>query len=128
MDDELKDVAKGKILHPQNRMMHNTPMASEVHRVQISLVISGYERVEPPIQPPGYDANEPTVRNDCFVQICVWSKNQMCLMTGDGGTTPTTTTPAVVVPVPHDPIGAQQEDADDLDDDMSADQFINTSF
>ena len=49
VDGELKDVAKGKILQPQNRMMHNTPMPPRVHRVQISLVISGYERVEPPI-------------------------------------------------------------------------------
>src|SRR3954466_14473361 len=93
-------------------MMHNRP---------ISIVISGYERVEPPIQPPGYDVDEPAVLSDCFGQICVWPKNQMRLMTGEGGTTPRTTTA-------HDPIGAQQEDADDLDDDMSADQFINTSF
>ena len=48
-------------------------------------------------------------------------------MTGEGGTTPRTT-PVVVVPAPHDPIGAQQEDDDDLDDDIIADQFINTSF
>src|SRR4051812_5033262 len=52
VDGELKDVAKGKILQPENRMMHNRPMAPGVHRVQISLVISGYNRVEPPIQPP----------------------------------------------------------------------------
>src|SRR4051812_26647194 len=84
VDGELKDVAKGKILHPQNRMMHNMPMAPGVHRVQISLMISGYERVEPPIQPPGYDADEPAVLNDCFGQICVWPKNQMRLMTGEG--------------------------------------------
>src|SRR4051812_29555614 len=43
-----------------------------------------------------------------------------------GGTTPRITT-VVVVPVPHDPIGAQQED-DDLDDDILVDQFINASF
>src|SRR3954466_1910502 len=98
-------------------MMHNRP---------ISIVISGYERVEPTIQPPEYDADEPAVLNDCFGQICVWPKNQMRLMTGEGGTTPTTTTPAVVVPAPHDPIGAQEDD-DDLDDDIVADQFINTS-
>ena len=47
-------------------------------------------------------------------------------MTGEGGTTPRTT-PVVVVPAPHDPIGAQEDD-DDLDDDIVADQFINTSF
>src|SRR3954468_23540632 len=46
---------------------------------------------------------------------------------GGGGTTPMTTTPAVVVSAPHDPIGAQEDD-DDLDDDIIADQFINTSF
>ena len=109
-------------------MMHNRPMAPGMHRVQISLMISGYERVEPPIQPPGYDAYEPAVLNDCFGQICVWPKNHMRLMTGEGGTTPRTTTPAVVVPAPHDPIGAQKEDDDDLDDDIIADQFINTSF
>ena len=38
---------------------------------------------------------------------------------GGGGTTPRKT-PVVVVPVPHDPIGAQ-EDNDDLDDDIMAD-------
>src|SRR4051812_33964214 len=55
------------------------------------------------------------------------AKNQMRLMTREGGTTPRTTTPLVVVPAPHDPIGAQEDD-DDLDDDIVADQFINTSF
>ena len=35
---------------------------------------------------------------------------------------------AVVVPAPHDPIGAQQGDDDDLDDDFITNQFINTSF
>src|SRR4051812_10736717 len=43
-----------------------------------------------------------------------------------GGTTPRTT-PVVAVPAPHDPIGTQQDD-NDLDDDIVADQFINTSF
>src|SRR4051812_8645795 len=52
VDGQLKEVSKGKILQPQNRMMHNRPMAPRVHRVQLSLVNSGYERVEPPIQPP----------------------------------------------------------------------------
>src|ERR1041385_5316484 len=107
--------------------MHNRPMAPEMHRVQIFLVISGYERVEPPIQPPGYDEDEPTVLNDYFGQICLWPKTQTHLMTGEGGTTPRTT-PVVVVPAPHDPIGAQQEDDDLDDDDINADQFINTSF
>jgi hypothetical protein len=126
VDGELKDVAKGKIIQPQNRIMHNMPMAPEMHRVQISLVISGYERVEPPIQPPGYDEDEPAVLSDCFNQICLWPKSQMRLMTGERGTTPRTT-PLVIVSAPHDPIGAQQED-DDLDDDISADQFINTLY
>src|SRR4051812_46230730 len=84
VDGELKDVAKGKILQPQNRMMHNRAVAPGVHRVQISIVISGYERVEPPIQPPGYYADEPAVLNDCFGQICLCLKNQMLLMTGEG--------------------------------------------
>src|SRR4051812_14529098 len=82
VDGKLKDVAKGKILQPQNRIMHNRPMAPDMHRVQISLVISGYERVEPPIQPPEYDEDEPTILNDCFSQICLWPKNQMRLMMG----------------------------------------------
>src|SRR3954465_1173999 len=84
VDGELKDVAKGKILQPQNRMMHNRPMELGVHRVQISLVILVYKRVEPPIQPPVYDADDPAVLNDCFNQIYLWPKNQMCLMTGEG--------------------------------------------
>src|SRR4051812_42968894 len=106
--------------------MHNMPMAPEMHRVQISLVISGYERVEPPIQPQGYDEDESAVLSDCFGQICLWPKSQMRLMTGERGTTPKTT-PLVIVSAPHDPIGAQQED-DDLDDDINADQFINTFY
>src|SRR3954463_2383399 len=56
-----------------------------------------------------------------------WPKNQMRLMTGEGGTTPMTTTSSVVVPAPHDPIGAQEDD-DDLDDDIVPEHFINTSF
>src|SRR4051812_28843075 len=106
--------------------MHNRPMAPEMHRVQISLVILGYERVEPPIQPSGYDEDEPAVLNDCFGKICLCPKTQMRLMTGEGGTTQRTT-PGVVVLAPRDPIGEQQED-DDLDDDINADQFINTLY
>src|SRR4051812_38710816 len=45
---------------------------------------------------------------------------------GGGGTTPRTT-PVDVVLAPHDPIGTQEDD-DNLDDDIVADQFINTSF
>jgi hypothetical protein len=128
VDGELKDVAKGKILQPQNRMIHSRPMAPEMHRVQISLVISGYERLQPPIQPPGYDEDEPAVLTDCFGQICLWPKSQMRLMT-EGGTT-SRTTPAVVVTAPRDPIGAQQEEPneDDLHDDIQVDQFLNTAF
>src|SRR4051812_40829955 len=79
-----------------------------MHRVKISLVISGNKRVEPHIQPPGYDEDEPTF---------LWLKSQMRLMMGGHHT---------------DTIDAQLEEPnedDDLDDDeIQADEFVNTSF
>src|ERR1041385_5621228 len=79
-----------------------------------------------PFNPPDTMRTSRQSLNDYFGQICLWPKTQMCSMMGEGGTTPRTT-PVVVVPTPHGPIGAQQED-DDLDDDISADQFINTFY
>ena len=99
-----------------------------MHRVEVSLVISGYESVVPPTKPPRFDEDETAVLSDCYDIMCLWPKSQIRLLAA-GGTTPQTTT-AVGVPAPCDPIGAQEypNEDDDLDDDIHADQFINTSF
>ena len=43
MNDELKDVAKGSIVQPANRIFHSKPMAPDMRRVKYSMVLLGYE-------------------------------------------------------------------------------------
>jgi hypothetical protein len=56
VNNELKDVAKGKIVWPQNRRFHNEDMPHGVHRVRVDRVLQGCGDLYPPNQPPEVDS------------------------------------------------------------------------
>ena len=95
---ELKDVATGVLLQPVNRMMHNIPLDDAVMRVRLARVLSGFDDLDPPIQPQG--AKEHRTLADCFGWPLTWPKTQIRLgVIGDttGGAT------SIVWPRPRAP-------------------------
>ena len=54
--NELKEVAKGSIVNPLNRMLHTVEMGPGEFRVTLARVFPGYEDLDPPHQPPGADS------------------------------------------------------------------------
>jgi hypothetical protein len=48
VDGELKDVAKGTIIQPNNTIMHHKEMVSEVFKVRLAQVLPGCEDMDPP--------------------------------------------------------------------------------
>ena len=61
---KLKDVATGVLLQPASRTMHNNPMDDVVMRVKFTRVLSGFDDLDPPIQPPR--AEEHKTLSECF--------------------------------------------------------------
>ena len=55
VNGELKDVAKGKIVNPGNRMMHSVPMSDDIYRVVLLRTLPGCDDLETPIIPRGGD-------------------------------------------------------------------------
>ena len=55
VDNALKDVAKGSVILPLNRVFHNIDMPYSVHRVRVDRVLPGCEELDPPNQPMGED-------------------------------------------------------------------------
>src|SRR3954468_24535929 len=113
VNNELRDVAKGTIVQPLQRMFHSKPMPDSVHRVKISRVLRGCNDLEPPIQPPGADEEEPYVLRSCFGLFLLWPKSMICLGTA-GAITPQTTAPPVVLPSPSPPRGGSDDHVDDM--------------
>src|SRR3954471_2832318 len=70
-------------------------MSDSVHRVKISRVLRGCDDLEPPIQPPGADEEEPSVLRTCFGLFLLWPKSMIRVGT-TGAITPQTTAPPVV--------------------------------
>src|SRR5215216_2553235 len=75
-------------------------MPDSVHRVKISRVLRGCDDLEPPIQPPGADEEEPAVLRSCFGLFLLWPKSMIRLGTA-GAITPQTTTMSVVPAPSH---------------------------
>ena len=145
MNNELRDVAKGTIVQPLQRTFHSRPMSDSVHRVKISRVLRGCDDLEPPIQPPGADEEEPSVLRSCFGLFLLWPKSMIRLGTA-GAITPQTTAPPVVPatsggkaplpPSPSPPRGGSDDHVDDMhmaqdpaeDDEDWNDHFFSTQF
>src|SRR3954465_11616692 len=143
--NELRDVAKGTIVQPLQRMFHSRPMPDSVHRVKISRVLWGCDNLEPPIQPPGADEEEPSVLRTCFGLFLLWPKSMIRLGTARA-IAPQTTAPPVVPATSGDkaplrpslspPRGGSDDHVDDMhmaqdpaeDDEDCNDHFFNTQF
>ena len=98
-------------------------MAPDVFRVKYSLVLPGYEGLEPPSQPQGWDADNPAVLGTGFGYMFLWPKKQIRLGTEGRGTTPEAAQPA------HEDIEMAQNPTDnDEIDEHFGDQFLNTKF
>ena len=61
MNGELKDVAKGIIVQPLGKDSHTKRMGHDFFRVKYDLVLPGYEELEPPSQPEGWNDDVPAV-------------------------------------------------------------------
>src|SRR3954465_11456063 len=70
-------------------------MSDRMRRVKISRVLRGCDDLEPPIQPPGADEEEPSVLRTCFGLLLLWTKSMIRLGTA-WAITPQTTAPPVV--------------------------------
>ena len=57
MNGELIKVAIGSTIHPKDRIMHRSHMPEGVFKVELYVVLNGYEDIAPPIQPPGVDSH-----------------------------------------------------------------------
>ena len=96
MNDELVDVAKGKIIQPGNPVFHGNPMPPTVYRVQLVRVLSGCDDLLPPFRPSEADEDDVMTLSACLSWPLLWPKSQIRL--GAGDTTPQTTPPVVPAP------------------------------
>ena len=53
VDEELVDVAVGRIVQPGNRVFHGMPMPTNVYKIQLIRVLDGYDELLPLYRPPG---------------------------------------------------------------------------
>ena len=83
VDGELKEVAKGKIVTPLNRISHGMPMPDDVFRVTLSRVLPGCGALDPPHQP--LDAETELNLEQCLIWPLIWPK---ALIRLDASTTP----------------------------------------
>ena len=93
VNNELVDVAKGKIVQPGNPLFHGTQMPPNLFRVQLVRVLPGCDDLLPPIRPVGADDEDVMTLSACLSWPLLWPKSQIRL--GAGDTTPKTT-PSVV--------------------------------
>ena len=111
VNNELVDVAKGKIVQPGNPVFHGNPMPPTVYRVQLVRVLPGCDELLPPIRPAGADEDDVMTLSACLSWPLLWPKSQIRL--GAGDTTPKTTPP--VVPAPsHGKTAATLPDMPDM--------------
>ena len=137
VDNELKDVARGSVLMPENRSFHFKPMDDSVHRVRVDRSLPGCGDLDPPSQPP--DADSELKVGQLKNHILLWPKALIRLNTaasGSGAPSQARVTPASVPaasqdraspPPADDPL--EHENAMDIDrapidsfiDDLEAD-------
>ena len=134
VNNELVDVAKGKIVQPGNPLFHGTQMPPNLFRVQLVRVLPGCDDLLPPIRPVGADDEDMMTLSACLSWPLLWPKSQIRL--GAGDTTPQTTPPVVpapshgktaaTLPSSADPDMHMAQDPDDDDDTISnVDKYIN---
>src|SRR4051812_7667043 len=82
MNEELVDVAVGRIVQPDNRLFHGNPMPTNVYRIQLVRVLDGYDELVPPYRPPGADDEDVMNLRDCLSWNMLWPKCQIRLGRG----------------------------------------------
>ena len=126
MNDELVDVAKGKIVQPGNPLFHDTQMPPNLFRVQLVRVLPGCDDLLPPNRPVGADDDDVMTLSACLSWPLLWPKSQIRL--GAGDTTPKTTPPVVSAPS-HGKTAATLPDMPDIpmaqDPNMHMEQDLN---
>ena len=105
VNNELVDVAKGKIVQPGNPLFHGTQMPPNLFRVQLVRVLLGCDELLPLIRPVGADDDDVMTLCACRSWPLLSPRSQIRL--GAGDTTPKTTPP--VVPAPSRPHGVDME-------------------
>src|SRR3954466_6232330 len=96
VNEELVDVAVGRIVQPDNRLFHGNPMPTNVYRIQLVRVLDGYDELLPPYRPPRDEGEDVMNLRDCLSWNMLWPKCQIRL--GAGDSTPRTTPPIVSAP------------------------------
>ena len=86
VNNELVDVAKGRIVQPGNRVFHGNPMPPSLYRVELVRVLPGCDELLPPIRPTGADEDDVMALSACVSWPLLWPKSQIHLGVGD--TTP----------------------------------------
>ena len=56
VNGELIKIAISSIIHPKDTFMHGVQMPEGVFKLELSVVLNGYDNISPPIQPPGADS------------------------------------------------------------------------
>ena len=131
VNDELVDVAKGKIVQPGNPVFHGKPMPPTVYRVELVRVLPGCNELLPPIRPARANGDDVMTLSACLSWPLLGPKSQICL--GAGDTTPQTRLPVVPaprhgknaatlpdmpdIPMAQDPDMHMAQDPDDNNDD-----------
>ena len=67
VNNELVDVAKGKIVQPGNPLFHGTQMPPNLFRVQLVRVLPGCDELLPPIRPVGADDDDVMTLSACLI-------------------------------------------------------------
>src|SRR3954469_19374918 len=94
MNEELVDVAVGRIVQPDNRLFHGNLIPTNVYRIQLVRVLDGYDELLPPYRPPGADDEDVMNLRALLRWNMLWLKCQFRL--GAGDSTPRTTPPVVL--------------------------------
>src|SRR4051812_35645177 len=77
VEEELIDVAAGRIVQPGNRVFHGNPMPTNVYKVQVIRVVDGYDDLLPPYRPPGAEDEDVMDHNGCLNWSLLWPKCQI---------------------------------------------------
>ena len=106
VDNELKEVAKGKIVNPQHRMFHTVSLGPGEFRVTLARVFPGCGDLDPPYQP--LEADKEMKLGECLNWPLKWPK---ALIRLDPVVRSQTVTPVGMGP--SQAAAAPPEDADD---------------
>src|ERR1041385_5691149 len=95
VDEELVDVAVGRIFQPGIRVFHGNPMPDNVYKVQLIRVLDGYGELLPPYRPPEAEDEDVMDLHGCLNWSMLWPKCHIRLGVGNYST------PPPVVPAPR---------------------------